>query len=135
MVPGERERALVEAFFEVVASGDVARLAEVVTEDCIDEDEHAQVRQGRAALGLKLLAFRGAYPDAVTRIGEMDQGFARDGAPLVRVMWITTAKGFGVAGAVGARWFSAAFEIDPVTGKIRESRLTGLGDAKVADDG
>lgn len=60
---------LVRAFFErALIPGDVAALAEIATEDCLDHNPMPFQPPGRAGVGLKLAFWRAAAPRAVVTV-------------------------------------------------------------------
>lgn len=120
MATHEDEKALIEAYFDVVRDGDIDRLAGIVTDDYDDRNRVRGQLVGRFGIMQKTLRFRAEHPGARMVI-EAIEG-TEEGAT---AMWTTTAPGLDGTPAVTTWRYVGRFTFRD--GKIRSSEVERIG--------
>ena len=132
MTQGNDERALIEAYFDVIRDGGIDRLAGIVTDDYVDHDRMRAQMPGRFGVMQKTLWFREQHPGAVMVIEDVVVTF--DGAPgsaggpptpIVRATWTTKAPHLDGTPAITTWRYVGEFELRD--GKIRSSKVERIG--------
>jgi len=116
MLPGDREKALLEAYFEVLRDGRVERLDALLAKDYQDHNPVPGQFPGLAGIKLKVLFFRAHHPGARIVIESIEAV-----SPGARAVWRTTAPGLGGEPAESTWRFVGEFEF--ADGKIKSSRV------------
>lgn len=122
MEPGAHEKAVIEAYFDVLRDGEVGRLAGLVTDDCDDRNPVRGQLNGRFGVMQKVLLFRAEHPgariviEAIEAVG--DEGDVTSGG-LVRATWRTTAPGLDGTPAESTWRYAALFGFEG--GKLKSS--------------
>lgn len=106
---------LVRTYFEVLASGEVAKLSGVLADDYQDADALSGQLSGAAGATMKLLLFRAQFPDAVVHIDSVEVR-----GDEVHAAWQTTSRGLGSSGAPTTWRYRGVFTVDT---RIRGSRI------------
>jgi hypothetical protein len=88
--PGDSERALLAAFFEVIRDGAIDRLPAILADDYEDGNPIRGQLPGRTGIALKVLGFRATHPGAEIVVEAIEVA-----PPGLRVTWVTTAPGLG----------------------------------------
>jgi hypothetical protein len=114
MEPGEHEKAVIEAYFDVLRDGGVDRLAGLVTYDCDDRNPVRGQLQGRFGVMQKVLLFRADHPGARIVIESIEA--VPEGA---RATWRTTAPGLSGTPAESTWRYTAVFGFEG--GKLKSS--------------
>ena len=132
MATHEDEKALIEAYFDVIRDGDIDRLAGIVTDDYDDRNPVRGQLVGRFGIMQKTLLFRAEHPGARMVIeaieGIEESATAAAGgpeAPTLRAMWTTTAPGLDGTPAVTTWRYVGRFTFRD--GKIRSSEVERIG--------
>ena len=84
MADGDREEAVIRAYFDVMRDGCIDRLPGLLTDDCVDRNPVPGQLFGRYGVAQKVLLFRAQHPDAqividsieVTEAGAIEIGRA-----------------------------------------------------------
>jgi ketosteroid isomerase-like protein len=114
----EHRRALVQAWFDALRTGDIDGLGEVLAPDYRDLDPAPGQLPGAVGVTIKLLAFRAAFPDAVVVVETLTV------TPwFVHAVWSTTATGLDGAPGPATSRFTARFEVDT---RIRSSEVLSI---------
>ena len=116
MASHDDEKALIEAYFDVIRDGGIDRLAGIVTDDY---DDHNPVRGqlvGRYGIMQKTLLFRAEHPGATMVIESMEPTEAG-----MTATWTTTAPNLDGTPAVTTWRYVGDFTF--AGGKIRSSKV------------
>ncbi len=116
MALGEHEKAVIEAYFDVLRDGGVDRLKELVTDDCDDRNPVRGQLVGRFGVMQKVLLFRAEHPGARIVIEAIDVT-----PPVARATWTTTAPGLDGTPAESTWRYAAVFEFEG--GKLKSSLI------------
>lgn len=120
MAAHDDEKALIEAYFDVIRDGGIDRLAGIVTDDYDDRNPVRGQLVGRFGIMQKTLLFRAEHPGArmvIEAIVPTNEG--------ARATWTTTAPGLDGTPAVTTWRYVGDFTF--AGGKIRSSEVSRIG--------
>ncbi|MFO0587531.1 MAG: nuclear transport factor 2 family protein [Polyangiaceae bacterium] len=120
MADGDREEALIRAYFDVMRDGKIERLPGLLTDDCADRNPIRGQLPGRYGVAQKVLLFRAEHPDAQIVIESIEVA-----PPGAIATWATTAKGLDGSDQVMTWRFRGVFEF--ADGKLKSSTVARIG--------